>query len=562
LELSKSQKKVNEIISSLGMVHVANSVIGNEEERGISGGQRKRVNIGMELVAEPSVLFLDEPTSGLDSSTSFDVCYNLRNFARQQGLTVAAVIHSPSPATFKQFDDLLLLGKGGRVVFMGPRDKVYDYFKACGFTCPPEESLSDFFMDVVSGLVASEFDPAFKPVDLFDYWTNRKVNRFFYANRMPREVADIARKQHYQSMGPNATLKRNATITDRVKESFGFANYLKASFISIVKNISGYSMGVLEELFEFISSVAKSIFGKNDNVRETKPAVIQTYYLMKRAFNQVYRNFSSTLVDLALNFTSGTFISIAVQNFGFIGAERIEMCLIGSVNMISRCRNPQDTLREAGMFICLGALFSGISIAGNTFGREKVVYWRDSASGMSVIPYFIAKFLVDIPRIVLGSTVYCFALVMFFKYSQSFITLYWIVLCLHFYAFALGYALSTAVSYSNYSIYGTGFSLLWSLALSGVIPSLDSVFPETIENTGYPQAISWLWNFSGSRWAIEAFYISEIKALSFIENTKKPPFPYSYENYDIATVNILGISIIWLLTALLGLKLFNRTKLL
>lgn len=57
--------KVNEIISFLGMSHVMNSIIGNEEERGISGGQRKRVNIGMELVAEPSILFLDEPTSGM-----------------------------------------------------------------------------------------------------------------------------------------------------------------------------------------------------------------------------------------------------------------------------------------------------------------------------------------------------------------------------------------------------------------------------------------------------------------------------------------------------------------
>ena len=56
--------KVNEIISFLGMSHVMNSIIGNEEERGVSGGQRKRVNIGMELVAEPSILFLDEPTSG------------------------------------------------------------------------------------------------------------------------------------------------------------------------------------------------------------------------------------------------------------------------------------------------------------------------------------------------------------------------------------------------------------------------------------------------------------------------------------------------------------------
>lgn len=109
--------KVFEIISFLGLSHVAQTIIGDEETRGISGGQRKRVNIGMELVAEPSVLFLDEPTSGLDSSTSFEVCANLREIAEQQGITIAAVIHSPSPATFKQFHDFLLLGKVFDILF-------------------------------------------------------------------------------------------------------------------------------------------------------------------------------------------------------------------------------------------------------------------------------------------------------------------------------------------------------------------------------------------------------------------------------------------------------------
>lgn len=119
------KSKVLEIINALGLDGVIDNVIGNEEERGISGGQRKRVNIGMELVSEPTVLFLDEPTSGLDSSTAYEVCSMLKNIARQQGLTVGAVIHSPSPSTFKQFDDFLLLGKGGRVIYFGALENVF-----------------------------------------------------------------------------------------------------------------------------------------------------------------------------------------------------------------------------------------------------------------------------------------------------------------------------------------------------------------------------------------------------------------------------------------------------
>jgi ABC-type multidrug transport system ATPase subunit len=121
----------------------------------------------MELVAEPSVLFLDEPTSGLDSSTAYDVCAKLREIARQQGLTIAAVIHSPSPATFREFDDFLLLGKGGQVVYMGPRELAVQYFAGIGFPCPAGESESDFFMDVVSDRIKSSLDHNFKLTDLF-----------------------------------------------------------------------------------------------------------------------------------------------------------------------------------------------------------------------------------------------------------------------------------------------------------------------------------------------------------------------------------------------------------
>lgn len=82
---------------------------------------------------------VDEPTSGLDSTTSHEVCQMLRALAHARGLLVAAIIHSPSHSAFKQFDDLILLGQGGVVVYFGPRDGALDYFSQCGFFCPPDE---------------------------------------------------------------------------------------------------------------------------------------------------------------------------------------------------------------------------------------------------------------------------------------------------------------------------------------------------------------------------------------------------------------------------------------
>lgn len=100
---------VDRAISLLGLTEVRNSLVGNEESRGVSGGQRKRVNIGLELVADPCVMFLDEPTSGLDSSSCRHVITVLSRVAHM-GVTCAAVVHQPSNRIMSKFDDILLLG--------------------------------------------------------------------------------------------------------------------------------------------------------------------------------------------------------------------------------------------------------------------------------------------------------------------------------------------------------------------------------------------------------------------------------------------------------------------
>ncbi len=149
------------------------SVVGDENERGISGGQRKRVNIGMELVADPTVLFLDEPTSGLDASTAKEVCESLRRVT-EKGMTVIAVIHQPRYEIFQMFHDVMLMGKGGKVVFSGPSESALAYFEQLGFHCPAHSNPADFFMDVISGLKPREGHPEFTTDDLPRLWETHK----------------------------------------------------------------------------------------------------------------------------------------------------------------------------------------------------------------------------------------------------------------------------------------------------------------------------------------------------------------------------------------------------
>ena len=108
---------VDGTIIEMGLQDCADRLIGNWHLRGISGGEKKRLSIALEILTRPRLLFLDEPTSGLDSASAFFVVQTLRNVARD-GRTVISSIHQPSSEVFALFDDLFLLS-GGETVYFG-----------------------------------------------------------------------------------------------------------------------------------------------------------------------------------------------------------------------------------------------------------------------------------------------------------------------------------------------------------------------------------------------------------------------------------------------------------
>ena len=104
-------------ITEMGLHDCADRMVGNWHLRGISGGEKKRLSIAIEILTRPHLLFLDEPTSGLDSASAFFVIQTLRNIARD-GRTIISSIHQPSSEVFALFDDLFLLS-GGETVYFG-----------------------------------------------------------------------------------------------------------------------------------------------------------------------------------------------------------------------------------------------------------------------------------------------------------------------------------------------------------------------------------------------------------------------------------------------------------
>ncbi|KAL1803074.1 hypothetical protein ACET3Z_031721 [Daucus carota] len=139
-------------IMELGLEDCADTLIGNWQLRGVSGGEKKRVSIALEILVRPRILFLDEPTSGLDSASAFFVVQALKSVARD-GRTVISSIHQPSSEVFALFDDLFLLS-GGEVCYFGEAKMAVKFFEDSGYPCPRKRNPSDHFLRCIN----SDFD--------------------------------------------------------------------------------------------------------------------------------------------------------------------------------------------------------------------------------------------------------------------------------------------------------------------------------------------------------------------------------------------------------------------
>jgi len=204
---SEISTRISEVIGQLGLEGTREVLIGSPQKKGISGGQRKRVNLAMELLTDPSVLFLDEPTSGLSSEDALMVMKLLRKLA-DEGKTIVLTIHQPSLQAYRALDNLILVGKDagspepGRLVYYGPAyPQAVEFFNPEGVEgLPPGAAPSPD--EVLRGLAK---EPAAEWVDRYD------------ASPWKKEYVDRRADKQPQPSG-------GTTIT-RVHRAFGFSQW-------------------------------------------------------------------------------------------------------------------------------------------------------------------------------------------------------------------------------------------------------------------------------------------------------------------------------------------------
>eukprot|EP00730_Choanoeca_flexa_P017158 TRINITY_DN8223_c0_g1_i1.p1 TRINITY_DN8223_c0_g1~~TRINITY_DN8223_c0_g1_i1.p1 ORF type:complete len:653 (+),score=153.38 TRINITY_DN8223_c0_g1_i1:329-2287(+) len=252
--------RVEHVIDELGLRKAADTLIGNDIRRGVSGGEKKRVNVGVELMAEPAVMILDEPTSGLDSSTALGLVHMLRTLASTEQRTIVASLHQPSSQLFQQMDKLLLMTEG-HTAYFGAANQALAHFDKAGIACHENYNPADFFLEVLTDTTLSstvvkawqqqqlEQHPA-SPRTISTTDQDDKAVVVVDVDATIRSSIDTSQQtEHVQSTvfddiddadrWPISWSEQTAILTSRAfKQSRGefwsFVNFLQSVFISIV----------------------------------------------------------------------------------------------------------------------------------------------------------------------------------------------------------------------------------------------------------------------------------------------------------------------------------------
>ncbi|BBN06086.1 protein MpABCG24 [Marchantia polymorpha subsp. ruderalis] len=430
---------VERIINTLGLHSIRDSLVGTVERRGISGGQRKRVNVAMELVIEPSLLILDEPTSGLDSTSSRLVLQALRREALL-GVNVCVVLHQPSYGLFRMFDDVMLLAKGGFTVYLGPVDEIEEYFQSLNFEVPDRINPPDYFMDVLEGAAVPERDPTFDVTTLPVLWMCHK------GYRIPPDLQD----------GDTLNGKKRRKQDDS-------SRLIKKSFTQDAWDDLRVYVVVTWDAIEGVFSRVKDLSG-----RRTPGFLSQYRLVLGRVAKQRFREARLFAQDYIILLLAGICMGVMADwTDSNLGAKGYTYTIIA-----------------VSLLVMIASL--------RTFSTDKLNFWRESASGINRLSFFLAKDTVDHFNTVIKPVVYLSMFYFFNDPRSTFASNYIITLALVYCVTGIAYVLAIVMNPAPAQLFSVFIPVVATLIVTG-------------SRTG---TMSYIADISFAEWALEAYVIA------------------------------------------------------
>ncbi|KAA3490138.1 ABC transporter G family member 32-like [Gossypium australe] len=238
---------VEYIMKILGLDLCADTLVGDEMLKGISGGQKKRLTTGELLVGPARVLFMDEISNGLDSSTTYQIIKYLRHSTcALDGTTVISLLQ-PAPETYHLFDDVILLCEG-QIVYQGPREEALDFFAFMGFKCPERKNVADFLQEVLSKKDQQQYWSL--PFQPYRYITPGKFSEAFRSYQTGKnlyEELSIPFDKRYSHPAALSTSRYGVKKNELLKTNFNWQMLLmkRNSFIYVFKFIQLFIVALI-----------------------------------------------------------------------------------------------------------------------------------------------------------------------------------------------------------------------------------------------------------------------------------------------------------------------------
>ncbi|KAJ3403833.1 hypothetical protein HDU80_003692 [Chytriomyces hyalinus] len=439
-----SGRQVDELVDSilkvLNLEHVAHMLIGDEVNRGISGGQRKRVNIAMELAAAPLTIFLDEPTSGLDSTAALKVSKILRSISRV-GLTVVAIVHQPRIEIFNTFDNVLMIVPGGRTAYFGPVKRAQSYFEnSLGFVFNRDSNPADVLMDILSGRGKMKHEgPSMRIDAIVKFWET------------------TGREQIQSTRDNNSGSFRSMPAINSVCD---------------------------EADVEAVRTMAEMVNTRGASFLQ------QLWNAHQRSITQQSRTFGHLAMEIWVGTLSGLIMGVAGR-----ADEMYHGVLVSPYQQLSS--NPNEWfLGLYGTLIGVAVAMAGGPAGVRLFGEERVIFWREAASGHNALAYYLGKNISAIYRVALSSLHFTGVYVFFSKPTFALEYQYALVFLNFFCIYGIAVVVSMSARRENASLLTVVLGLLCAI-FDGFAPSLRDA---------RKSGVDFLFTVFPNRWAAEAQY--------------------------------------------------------
>jgi len=511
---SEKHARVEEVMRWLGLVKIANNQIGSPEKKGISGGERRRVSVAMELVRNPGILFLDEPTSGLDTFTAYSVAHLLRSIAHQHRRTIVATIHQPSSEIFHLFDDLVLLDQG-RVIYAGPAADAMSYFRAhLGFNMPRFTNPADYlFMHILNAdgkaeKVGKNSAPAITDGKETEQTVGAQAKQvgadavaLMEEAKLPEDTAAKEAEQvQAGSSSPASDPKRQlraraSSAADAVARQKRLASTWNGDAASKKETPSAESLTAERveldaQVSKFSQSNGYELPSTSELHQQGASLWTQFQYLCRRARNDVLRNPFKLRARIGQVLFIGLFISLVYLQVG-LGQSSIQ--------------NRSGVL----FFLCGGGTMNAAMGTVAIFASEKSVFTREYGARMYSLPaFFFSKLGMELPLRIIFPIVqasFMYFAVGLSKTAGQFWTTAGTMILLDFCGTSIGLLLATIAPTLQVALAMSPMILLPLMLFSGFFLNSNSI----------PPYFNWISYISPIKYAFIALAKNEYTGLVF-----------------------------------------------